>query len=233
MLIRSLLVIVVVSGSIHAQPKPAAGLNPKLLRLTTDSLEVYIVRQGKQARTGTIVDALDTVRANDELRLRRIYSRTDALLGNGVDTLVDAYADLTLRLVDSRSDGGGVEHLEWRSGRLTGTVQQSGQPARQIDSAAANGVYNSASFDLILRAAPLADRYAVTLPAFSGRQGAKTLSAKVAGSERLPQFGATWRLDVDFGGRSASFWITKDSRRLVRQLVRAAPEVDILILAAR
>jgi hypothetical protein len=233
MLTRSLLTIALVTGTIEAQATPVAGLNPKLLKLATDSLEVYVVRQGKQARSGTMIDALDTVRVNGELRLQRVYSRTDVLLGSGVDTLVDAFADLTLRLVDSRSDGGGVEHVEWRNGRITGVVEQSGRPARQIDTATAGGVYSSASFDLILRAAPLANGYSITLPAYSGRQGPKTVSAKVAGSETLPRFGATWRVDVDFGGRSATFWITKDSRRLVRQLVRAAPGVEILILATR
>ena len=233
MLIRSLLAVALVSGMARAQAKPVAGLNPKLLGLTTDSLELYLVRQGDRYRTGTIVDALDTVRVNDELRLQRVYRRTDAALGNGVDTLVDAFADLTLRRIDSRSDEGGVEHEEWRSGRIVGVVEQSGKPARQIDTAAARGAYSSASFDLVLRAAPLVDGYAVTVSAFSGRQGAKTVSARVAASETLFPFGATWRVEADFGGRSATFWITKDSRRLVRQLVRVAPDLEILILANR
>ena len=233
MLIRSFFAIALISNAIYAQAKPGVALDTKLLRLTTDSLEVYVVRQGKQARTGTMVDALDTARVNGELRFARVYSRTDALLGSGVDTLVDAVADLTLRLVDSRSEGGGIEHVEWRNGHITGLVDQPGRPTRQIDTATAGAVYSSASFDLILRAAPLANGYTITLPAFSGRQGPKTVSAKVAGSETLRPFGATWRLDVDFGGRTATFWITKDSRRLVRQLVHVAPGIDILILASQ
>src|SRR3954471_5287046 len=192
MLIRSLLAVALVSNALQAQAKPVAGIKPKLIELTTDSLEVYVVRQGDQQRTGTIVDAIDTVRVNGELRLERVYKRTDAILGNGVDTLVDAFADLTLRLVDSRSDDGGVEHMEWRSGRVAGVIEQGGRPARRIDTPAPGGVYSSASFDLILRAAPLASGYALTLPAFSGRQGPKTVSAKVAASETLPRFGATW-----------------------------------------
>ena len=233
MLIRFLAAIALVSSTIQAQAKSVAGLDPRLLRLTTDSLEVYIVNQGERYRSGTIVDALDTVRVNGELRLQRIYSRTDVALGNGIDTLVDALADLTLRLVDSRSDGGGVEHVEWRNGRIVGTIEQSDKPRRKINVAAPGGMYGSASFDLILEAAPLADGYTVSIPAFSGRQGPKTVSAKVAGSEKLPRFGATWRVDVDLGGRTATFWITKDSRRLVRQLVHVAPETEILILASR
>jgi hypothetical protein len=199
----------------------------------TDSLEIYVVRQGDRQRTGTIVDALDTVRVNGELRLQRIYQRTDEALGNGVDTLVDAFADLRLRLINSRSDDGGVEHEEWRNGRVIGVVEQSGKAARQVDTAAASGVYSSSSFDLILRAAPLTQGYELAIPAFSGRRGATTLSAKVAASETLPQLGATWRVEADVGGRSATFWIAKDSRRVVRELVRVTPQLAILFLAKR
>ena len=232
MLIRFLFAIALVSGTIQAQAKPVAGLDPKLLRLTTDSLEVYLVRQGERYRSGTILDALDTVRVDGELRLQRVYRRKDVALGNGIDTLVDAFADLTLRLVDSRSDDGGVEHVEWQNGRLVGTVEQSGKPTREIDTTVAGGVCSSASFDLILQAAPLARGYTVNISAFSGRRGARTISAKVADSEKLPGFGDTWRVEADLGGRRATFWITKESRRLVRQLVHVAPALDVLILAS-
>jgi hypothetical protein len=233
MLIQSLLSITLLASVVQAQAKPVARLDPGLLRLTTDSLEVYVVRQGDQQRSGTIVDALDTMRVNGELRFRRVYARTDIALGNGIDTLVDAFGDLTLRMVDSRSEGGGVEHLEYRNGRIVGSVEQSGAATRPVDTGASGGGYSSASFDLVLRAAPLTNAYSVSLPAFSGRQGWKIVSAKVAGSESLPQFGATWRINADFGGRTATFWITKDSRRLVRQLINVAPGIQILILAAR
>jgi hypothetical protein len=231
MLIRSLLPLVLLASTSHAQTKTVAGLNPRLLRLATDSVEVYVVRQGDRQRTGTIVDALDTVRVNGELRLQRIYSRTDEVLGNGVDTLVDAFADLRLRLIDSRSDGGGVEHEEWRNGHVVGVVEQSGKPVRQVDTAAASGVYSSSSFDLIVRSAPLAQGYTLTISAFSGRQGAKTISAKVAASETLPRFGAAWRVEADLGGRSATFWIAKNSRRVVREVVRVTPGIDVLLIA--
>jgi hypothetical protein len=233
MLIRALSGTALLVGTVHAQSKPVAGLDPRRLQLTTDSLEIYVIRQGDRQRAGTIVDALDTVRVNGELRLRRIYRRTDAVLGNGVDTLVDGYADLRLRLVDSRSDGGGVEHTEWRNGRVVGVVEQGGNTTRQVDTAAASGVYSSASFDLILRAAPLAQGYTLTIPAFSGRQGAKTLSAKVAATEMLPGIGETWRVEADVGGRAVTFWISKGSRRLVRQLVRVTPGIEVLFLAIR
>jgi hypothetical protein len=126
-----------------------------------------------------------------------------------------------------------VEHTEWRDGRVVGVVEQAGTATRQVDTAAAGGVYSSASFDLVVRAAPLTQGYTLTVPAFSGRQGAKTLSARVAASETLPGLGATWRVEADVGGRPVTFWISKDSRRLVRQLVRVTPGIEILFLAIR
>jgi hypothetical protein len=231
MLIRSLLAIGLISTTMQAQAKRIARLNPKLLQLSTDTLEVYLVREGERQHTGTIVDALDTVRVNGELRLQRVYTRTDTVLGNGVDTLIDAFADLTLRRINSRSDGGGVERVEWQGGRIVGSIEQSGKRTREIDTDAADGVYSSASFDLVLRAAPLANGYKITIAAFAGREGTKTVSARVVGTETTPPFGATWRVEANFGERTAIFWITKDSRRLVRQLVRVTPGVGFLILA--
>ena len=143
---------------LHAQsprePKPDA----RRLQLGTDSLEVYLVRQGDRQRTGTIIDRLDTVRVDGELRLQRVYRRIDAALGNGVDTLVDRFPDLAPRRVRSRSDDGGTEILDWSSGRITGMVDQPGRPRRSIDTAVTPSVYSGASFDLVVRASPLTDK---------------------------------------------------------------------------
>ena len=87
MLHRLLVATALLASTLEGQARPIAGLNPKLLRLGTDSLEVFIMRQGKQGRSGTIVDALDTVRVNGELLLQRVYSRTDAVLGDGAPSL--------------------------------------------------------------------------------------------------------------------------------------------------
>jgi len=233
MLIRSSIAFAIACSTIQAQSRPVPRLDTRLLRLRTDSLEVYLVHQGKQHRTGSIVDALDTVRVDGELCFQRVYRRTDAELGNGVDTLIDAVADLTLRSIDSRSDDGGVAHVEWNAGHIAGIVEQSGRSARRIDTAVAGGAYSSASFDLILEASPLGQGYSVTVSAFSPRQGAKVVSGRVAGSETLPGFGATWRVEADYGERTATFWITKNTRRLVRQLVHVTPALDILIAPAR
>jgi hypothetical protein len=219
--------------SLHAQsvrePKP----DGRRLRLGTDSLEVFIVRQRQWQRTGTIVDRLDTIRVDGELRLQRVYRRTDAVLGNGVDTLVDHFPDLVPRSVQSRSDGGGTERLTWSAGRLTGTLEQSGKPQQSIDTTAAASLYSSASFDLILRASPLAEGYEIAVSGYSARRGATMLTGKVIGAETLAGLGDTWRVDANFGGISVTFWIAKTSRRLIREIVRVSPEIEFVFAVAR
>jgi hypothetical protein len=214
--------------SIH-EPQP----DGRRLQLGTDSLEVFVVRQGQQQRTGTILDRLDTVRVNGELRFHRVYRRVDLVLGTGVDTLVDRYPDLAPRTVRSWSDDGGTETTVWRAGRVTGVLEQPNKPQRSIDTTVAASVYSSASFDLILRASPLAEGYEVAVPAYSGRQGAKNLTAKVVATEMIAGFGDTWRVDANFGGLSVTYWIAKTSRRVVRRIVRVTPETELLFTAKR
>jgi hypothetical protein len=228
---RLLLALLASAISLQAQGVSEPRPDGRRLQLGTDSLDVFVVRQGQQQKTGIIVDQLDTVRVGGELRIQRIYSRTDVALGNGVDTLVDRFPDLAPRSVRSHSEGGGTEILVWRGGRVTGSVEPTGRNKRSIDTSAAPQLYSSASFDLILRASPLTGGYELAAQTYSGRQGARTLTARVIASEVLPGFGDTWRVDADFAGRAVTFWIAKTSRRLIRQLIQVAPGTELLITA--
>jgi len=232
---RTLLLVGLIGygASLHAQqvrePKP----DGRRLQLGTDSLEVFIVRQRQWQRTGTIVDRLDTIRVGGELRLQRVYRRTDAVLGNGVDTLIDHFPDLAPRSAHSRSDDGGTELLAWSAGRITGTLDQPAKSTRSIDTTVAPSLYSSASFDLILRASPLAEGYEIAVSAYSARRGATMLTGKVIGTELLAGLGDTWRVDANFGGISVTFWIAKTSRRLIREIVRVSPEIEFVFAVAR
>lgn len=221
------------AASLQAQSVREPQPDGRRLQLGLDSLEVFVIRQGQQQRTGIVLDRLDTVRVNGEVRLRRVYRRVDLILGSGVDTLIDHFPDLAPRSVHSFSEGGGTETLVWRAGRVTGGVEHPGKTKRSIDTTAGPSVYSSASFDLILRTSPLADGYEVVVPAYSGRQGAKTLTAKVVASEVLSGFGDTWRVEANFAGLSVTYWIAKSSRRLIRQVIRAAPQTELVVAATR
>ena len=236
MLRRFVVLIAIVTA--HANAQSAQGGHApqpdgRLLRLTTDSLEVYVVRRGEAQRTGLIVDRLDTTRVNGEAVLRRVYRTDDAVLGTSLDTLIDALPDLharSVRTVGSRA----IEALDWKGDRVTGSVEQNGKAERGIDEVVpTGGGYSSASFDVILRASPLVEGYAVDVPTFSGQDGAAVLTARVVGSEEISGYGDTWRVDADFSGMSVSFWISKTSRRLVRQVMHIAPNAEIHFVAPR
>jgi hypothetical protein len=216
----------VASAQAAPSPHPIGGLLP----LGTDSLEVYLVRQGRRQRTGYIVDHLDTVRVGAEIRLRRVYSTMDQVLGRGTDTLVDRFSDLTPRSVASRSSLGGTETVEWRGARVVGSVATPNKPSRSIDTTTSPITYSAASFDLILRASPLTTGYRVAVPAFSGRQGPATLTAYVAGEESLPGLGVAWRVEANFAGLPVTFWIDKKTRRLLQQSMKVAPGTEVVLL---
>jgi len=238
MLRRTVVLIAVLTAHANAQSTQSGGAGPphpdgRLLRLTTDSLEVYVVRHGQAQRTGLIVDRLDTARVNGEVVLRRVYRTDDAVLGFSLDTLIDVLPDLHARSVRTAGSRA-IEELDWKADRVTGTVEQQGKAERGIDERVPEGGgYSFASFDVILRASPLADGYAVAVPAFSGQEGAAVLTARVVGSEDVSGYGDTWRVDADFSGMSVSFWISKTSRRLVRQVMRIAPGAEIHFIAPR
>ena len=219
----------VVSAQSPAPPRPAG----QLLRLGTDSLDVYLVRQGQRERTGYIIDRLDTVRIKGEIRLWRVYRTVDRLLGNATDTLVDRLSDLHPRSLISSSSLVGTETLAWQEGHVVGSVTALNQPSRAIDTTTSPAVFSAASFDLILRASPLAVGYRVVVPAFSGLQGALTLTAEVRQEDSLPGLGTAWRVEANFGGLPVTFWVDKRTRRLLQQSMLVAPGTEVVFSVPR
>jgi hypothetical protein len=225
----SAIALVITATGALAQTPAAPQPDGHRLRLTTDSLEVYVVRLGHLQRTGFLIDRLDTVRVDGETMLHRIHRTSDAALGNSADTVVHALATLQPRSVRTHSDRG-AERLDWQTSRVVGVVEDPDGPVRSIDSPLPKGWYSSASFDLILRACPLAEGYAVAVPTF-GREGSQVLTATVAASEAVEGHGDTWRIEADVAGLPVTFWISKTSRRLVRQIIHVSPVLEIMFVA--
>lgn len=225
----SAIALAVAATSAFAQRPSAPQPDGHRLRLATDSFDVYVVRLGHPPRTGFLIDRLDTVRVDGETMLRRIRRTADASLGSSEDTVVHALGTLQPRSVRTHSDRG-AEHLDWREGRIVGVVEEPDGPVRSIDSPLPTGWYSGESFDLILRACPLAEGYGVAVPTF-GREGSRVLTATVAGSEAVEGHGDTWRVDADIGGLPVTFWIGKTSRRLVREVLHVSPVLEIMFVA--
>jgi hypothetical protein len=225
----SAIALAITATSAFAQTPAAPQPDGHRLRLATDSLEVYVVRLGHPQRTGFLIDRLDTVRVDGETMLRRIRRTTDAALGSSVDTIVHALATLQPRIVRSYSDRG-LERLDWQASRVVGVVEEPDSPVRSIDSPLPKGWYGRESFDLILRACPLAEGYGVAVPTF-GREGSQVLTATVAASEVVEGHGDTWRIEADVASLPVTFWISKTSRRLVREIIHVSPVLQIMFVA--
>lgn len=211
-------------GQTPSTPTPDASK----LQCGTDSLEVYLVAGESRLRTGTVVDECHSVGTAAEQMLVRVYRSNDKILGNRVDTVVDSWSSL-----QPRSHHGTTTRettfLDWADGRIRGRSQSMGAAAVPVDEVFPASAYNSASFDLILRASPLALGYDVAVPAYISSRGVVTLTAKVVGEELIGDE-AAWRVDADFTGMAVTFWIAKSSRRLLKQVMHTAPGTSIEFL---
>ena len=228
----SLIFLALIATGAQAQTRSVPQPDGRLLRLGTDSLDVYIVRFGKAERTGFLVERLDTVRVDGETRLRRVIRTSDTVLGSGVDTLINVWQTLEPRSVRTRSDRGN-ESLDWKPTRVRGVVEELDKPARSVDSAVPKGWHSSASFDLILRASPLAEGYEVAVPSFSGLDGSRVLTAKVTGSESRDDLGDAWQIEADFADLQVTLWISKTSRKVLREVMHVSPGMEIMYVATR
>ncbi|MGH7650670.1 MAG: hypothetical protein ACREMS_02390 [Gemmatimonadaceae bacterium] len=198
--------------------------NADRLRCGVDSLESYLVRGSSRQRTGVIIDTCAVTGTGTQRTLTRVYRATDAILGSRLDTIVDSWPRLEPRSYHSVSSRDTV-FLDWSASRLRGKVRVEGKPVISVDEVA-DTVYNAASFDLILRASPLASNYSVVVPAYIPGRGVVRLTAKVGDEENVHGQNA-WRVDADFMGMPVTFWIGKATRQLLRQVMHVAPNVDI------
>jgi hypothetical protein len=222
---RLLLALATAFVASHADAQVSAPApNTAQLHCGVDTMEVYLVRGEGRRKTGTIVDACRvTDRAGVQV-VERVYSSVDALLGSRTDTIVDRWK--TLMPVSYRSHAAeGEMILDWSDRTITGRLAFTGQTPIEVNEPSA-GSYNSASFDLILRASPLAIGYTVDVPSYIPKQGVKSLTAKVVGEESAAGRDA-WRVDADFSGMPVTFWISKDRRRLLKQVLHVAPGTDL------
>jgi hypothetical protein len=212
-----------------AVPCGAQDLTPngKLLRPGVDSLAVFFINGTDTARTGLVRDELEFVEVNGRQVLRRVYQTRDRVLGIRVDTLVDDAIDL--RPVAHRSRTlNGFEFLEFAKGRATGWMRLANGDSVTVDAPLDPSAYNSSTFDLVLRSAPLHTSWKVQIPSFmANTRTVVPLSARVVGSE-LIDGEETWKVQADFTGMPVTFWIGKESRRLRRQLMQLRPDRGIL-----
>lgn len=220
--LASLAAIALAASSASAQPDIAFDR----IRTRTDSLYVYTMDGGEREHTGMIHDQLRTFLHDRRPALRRVYRTTDRRLGNAVDTIVSRLPGLAPLAYTSHRRRHG--YVEYRAGRILGRMETDSTPVT-IDRALREGVYDGASFDLIVRASPLEEGFALSLPAYVlSADVVVTLYAEVARSERIDagrgRMVEAWVVEMDFGGMKSTLWIDRETHDLVRQALWLRPD---------
>lgn len=204
----------------------------RLLRPGADSLAIYVVDGTDTTRTGLAVDKLEVFEEGGRSLLRRVYQSSDQLLGTSLDTLVDVLA--TLEPVRHRSrTSRSLEFLEFTPGAVKGWLRLANGDSVAVEAPLPPTVYNSSSFDLVIRASPLSETWQATIPALLAHtRTVVSLRARVAGSE-LVNGDPTWRVEAEFAGLPVTFWISKTTRVLRQQAMRIRPDMTILFAAPK
>lgn len=223
------LAFVMIASTSPAQAPTPPNVDPAKLSCRTDTLAIFLVRQGVRQQTGTVIDECHPEGSGAARVRMRIYISRDAVLGNRVDTVIDSWTSLEPRSYHSVASHE-IVRLDWLGSHLRGRIETEGKAPVAVDEQLRSRVYNGASFDTMIEASPLAANYAVEIPAYVPGRGVVTLTAKVVGEEMIDGQ-ASWRVDADFTGLAVTFWIAKSSRRLLKQVLHAAPGTDIEFIA--
>lgn len=205
----------------------ALDLDASRLRPGLDSLAIFVVRGADTLRTGTVWDNLEVVGTGETAQLLRVYRSRDEVLGSRVDTIVDTYPSLSPMRHYRRSTRS-AEFLDYSPNDVSGWLRLSNGDSVPVQVSLPAPAYGAASFDLLLRAAPLSENWRAEVPAFMpSTRTVVSLGARVVGSESI-RGEVCWRVDADFAGTAVTFWIGRVSRRLCQQVMHLQPGVQLL-----
>jgi hypothetical protein len=217
--------------TILALPAALAGQAPApqgdRLLISTDTLASYLIQGADTTLTGRVIDQLTVGLLDGRRVIHRVYRVESPRLGNSLDSLVDHYETLAPVKQHSRSRRA-IELIDFGAGRAQGVIRQPTGDSIRVDVRLPATVYSSSSFDLVLRAAPLAEGWTATVPAFvTGSRTVVEMTARVAGAERVDGV-ECWRVEAEFMGMSVGFWIAKSTRLLCKQEMRVQAGTTML-----
>jgi hypothetical protein len=198
-----LLAALLPQAAARAQGAPSGAA---ALPLGVDSLDLYLVQGSAATRVGMVWDELQRVERDGAPVLRRVYRTENAAFGPTLDSTYSRWADLGP--ISHRAIGRIVsEQVRYRPDSIVGQRTVGGGPVTPITRAWAGELSDGATFDLLIRAAPLTEGYALAIPSFvASTDTVARLTARVVGTERFtPSSGTTavdaWKVEMDFCGR--------------------------------
>ncbi|MGQ0713664.1 MAG: prolyl oligopeptidase family serine peptidase [Gemmatimonadaceae bacterium] len=204
------------------------------LGAATETRRLVLVQGGQQREVGSLRSETIVTEVGGRRALLRVQTLTSPMLGTGVDTVVVDRA--TLAPIRHRSaNARRTMSLDYRGDSIVGSVTPTGGSAQAIALRPDTALFDANSLDLILRALPLAEGYAVRQPVYLHEGGGKVwVTSRVTGSEQVTGDGGAmvdaWVVESKMGPQTFRFWVAKDSREVLQSVLDAAPGVQLKVV---
>ncbi len=175
-----------------------------------------MIRGDQKMPVGTLTDEITLAQEGGRPVLRRVLS-LQAMMGSLVDsTTSDArtLAPISERAHQPRR----AVALDFDGRRVRGSITPTGGAPTAVDTASPRPAFNPGSWDLVLRALPLAEGLAVRYAVFDVDQpGERWYSARVVGVERPEGTTAeAWKVEMERGATKVTAWIDRSTREVLR-----------------
>jgi hypothetical protein len=199
----------------------------------TRTMRLVLVRNGVEQQIGTMTDQIVETTVGGKPAFRRVKTVTSPTPGvANSDTTVwlrDGFAPVSYR-------GGSATRttvLDFAGATVTGTVTVAGT-AQPVNLTADVPVFDSNVLDVLMRALPLAEGYAVKVPIYLHEAGGRTwITARVTDLIQADVDGArrdVWVVRADPMNRPIVQWITRDTRELLGTVVQVQPGVELRVV---
>lgn len=198
-----------------------ASLQGALLREGAASYRWLMVREGSEQPVGSLTDVLSRTDWNGTPALLRVLTvqQGGRVL---IDSTVTRLADLAPLRHRSHQPHRSID-LRFEAGTVRGVVTPAGGEPRAIEAASPVPFFDSGSWDLVLRALPLAPGRRLSLSVYDQDNGGQIwYSARVVGLEE-----DAWRVEARLGRTTATLWIDAETRELRRMEMQAGPGVRL------
>jgi dipeptidyl aminopeptidase/acylaminoacyl peptidase len=202
-------------------------------RISTDTAtrRLVLVQGGQERDVGTLRGELTLADVGGRPAIVRVQALSSPMLGTSTDTIVVERATLVpirQRSVNMRR----TMSLDFRGDSIVGSVTPAGGTAQAIAIRADTALFDANTIDLVLRALPLAEGYAVRHPVYLHEGGGRIwVTSRVTGSERLADKTGTvvdaWVVESKIGPQTIKYWIAKDSREVLQSVLEAGPGVQL------
>jgi len=191
---------------------------------------VIVENGGKQRDLGKLIDELKIIEKNGN----KYYERVQQMPKIGlIDTSIDNFDNLS-PVFHAGHNSSGYMHLNFGKSKVTGEKYFSKNDSLYIINTDMPGDYfDSNIFEVVLRLLPLKENYEARIPYYLFESGGYVLyKAKVTGDEEFKtakgKIENVWVLETFDGKSTTRFYITKDTRTVIKMVSIRSPQVKIL-----